>query len=263
MSIALEAASEQRAAQSRDIYVAGNISNSNIFDPADESSKSAVRMMYREMIKWAKEEGADLIVGETMYYFEEAKIALEEIQLAGLPSIINVAIFANGVLRDGVSAQDACRQLAAAGADVVGTNCFHGPQTIRPIVEAIVEATKGHNVCAMPATYRTTAKHPTLFNLPDPLNTAALRHERTFPDALEAQNSNRYETAEFGKFALGLGVKVIGLCCGASVIHHRELAEGLGRKTYLSKYSPDMSKHFLFGDEGVIPASSTQFGSQA
>ncbi len=58
--------------------------------------------MYREMIKWAKEEGADLIVGETMYYFEEAKIALEEIQLAGLPSIINVAIFANGVLRDGV-----------------------------------------------------------------------------------------------------------------------------------------------------------------
>ena len=63
MSIAVEAAKEQRAAQSRDIYVAGNISNSNIFDPADESSKSAVRQMYREMIKWAKEEGADLIVG--------------------------------------------------------------------------------------------------------------------------------------------------------------------------------------------------------
>ena len=166
-------------------------------------------------------------------------------------------------MRDGVSAQDACRQLAAAGADVVGTNCFHGPQTIRPIVEAIVEATKGHNVCAMPATYRTTAEHPTLFNLPDPLNTAVLRHERTFPDALEAQNSNRYETAEFGEFVLGLGVKVIGLCCGASVIHHRQLAESLGRKTYLSRYSPDMSKHFLYGDEKVIPTSSTEFGPQA
>ncbi|MFQ3313930.1 MAG: betaine-homocysteine S-methyltransferase [Aquiluna sp.] len=263
MSIAAEAAREQRVAQSRDIYVAGNISNSNIFDPADESSKSAVRMMYREMINWAKEESADLIVAETMYYFEEAKIALEEIQLAGLASIINVAIFANGALRDGVSAQDACKALAEAGADVVGTNCFHGPQTIRPIVEAIVEATKGHNVCAMPATYRTTAEHPTLFNLPDPLNTAVLRHERTFPDALEAQNSNRYETAEFGELVLGLGVKVIGLCCGASVIHHRQLAESLGRKTYLSRYSPDMSKHFLYGDEKVIPTSSTEFGPQA
>ena len=263
MSIAVEAAREQRVAQSRDIYVAGNISNSNIFDPADESSKSAVRMMYREMINWAKEESADLIVAETMYYFEEAKIALEEIQLAGLASIINVAIFANGALRDGVSAQDACKALAEAGADVVGTNCFHGPLTIRPIVKAIVEATKGHNVCAMPATYRTTAEHPTLFNLPDPLNTAVLRHERTFPDALEAQNSNRYETAEFGEFVLGLGVKVIGLCCGASVIHHRQLAESLGRKTYLSRYSPDMSKHFLYGDEKVIPTSSTEFGPQA
>jgi len=115
----------------------------------------------------------------------------------------------------------------------------------------------------MPATYRTTAKHPTLFNLPDPLNTAHLRHERTFPDALEAQNSNRYETAEFGEFALGLGVKVIGLCCGASVIHHRQLAERLGRETYLSKCSPDMSRHFLYGDEKVIPASSAEFGPQA
>jgi len=132
MAIAVEAANEQRAAQSRDIYVAGNISNSNIFDPADESSKSAVRMMYREMISWAKEEGADLIVAETMYYFEEAKIALEEIQLAGLPSIINVAIFAKGVLRDGVSAQDACRALAEAGADGWELTVFTVPKQYDP-----------------------------------------------------------------------------------------------------------------------------------
>jgi methionine synthase I (cobalamin-dependent) len=49
----------------------------------DESSKDAVRAMYREMIGWAKEEGADLILAETMYFYEEAKIALEEINAAG------------------------------------------------------------------------------------------------------------------------------------------------------------------------------------
>jgi len=263
MTIARQAADEQRVAQGRDIYVAGNISNSNIFDPADESSKIAVRQMYREMIGWAKQEGADLIVAETMYYLEEAQIALEEIQAAGLPSLVNVAVFATGVLRDGVLPADACESLAEAGADVVGTNCFQGPETIRPIVESIVKKTKGSNVCAMPVTYRTTAETPTFFNLPDPRNTALLPHDRTFPDALEAQNSNRYETAEFGEFTLQLGVKVIGLCCGASVIHHRALAEQLGRKTYLSQYSPDMSKHFLYGDKKVIPTNSSQFGSQA
>jgi len=263
MGIARQAAEEQRVAQDRDIYVAGNISNSNIFDPADESSKIAVRQMYREMIGWAKQEGADLIVAETMYYFEEAKIALEEIQAAGLPSVVNVAVFATGVLRDGVLPADACQLLAEAGADVVGTNCFQGPETIRPIVESIVKKTNGSNVCAMPATYRTTTENPTFFNLPDSRNTAVLSHDRTFPDALEAQNSNRYETADFGEFALQLGVKVIGLCCGAGVIHHRELAERLGRRTYLSQYSPDMSKHFLYGDKKVIPTNSSQFESQA
>ena len=263
MSIARQAADEQQVAQGRDIYVAGNISNSNIFDPTDEASKIAVRQMYREMIGWAKQEGADLIVAETMYYFEEAKIALEEIQAAGLPSLINVAVFATGVLRDGVLPAEACQRLAEAGADVVGTNCFHGPWTIRPIVESILEKTPGSKVCAMPATYRTTAENPTMFNLPDTQNTAILPHDGTFPDALEAQNSNRYETAEFAEFALQSGVKVIGLCCGASVIHHRELAEKLGRSTYLSRYSPDMSKHFLYGDKKVIPTNSSQFGSRA
>jgi len=263
MTIAREAATEQRVAQDRDIYVAGNISNSNIFDHADEESKLAVRAMYREMISWAKQEGADLIVAETMYYYEEAKIALEEIHAAGLPAIVNVAVFATGVLRDNFTPAEACRLLAVAGAEVVGTNCFQGPQTIRPIVESILQATKGFNVCAMPATYRTTSEHSSFFNLPDPINTAALPQDRTFPDALEAQNSNRYETAEFAQFANDLGVKVIGLCCGASVIHHRELAERLGRRTYLSQYSPDMSNHFLYGDKKVIPTNSSQFGSKA
>ena len=68
MRIAQRAAGEAREELGRDVFVAGNISNSNIFDPNDESSKDAVRAMYREMIGWAKEEGADLILAETMYF---------------------------------------------------------------------------------------------------------------------------------------------------------------------------------------------------
>ena len=263
MRIAQKVAAEEREIQGRDIWVAGNISNSNIFDPEDPSTADAVRAMYREMVGWAKEEGADLILAETLYFYEEAAIALEEIKAAGLPAIINVAVFATGELRDGVSPAEAAKRLAAAGADVVGTNCFQGPNTIRPILKDIIDAVGDHHVCAMPGTFRTTEEHTTFFNLPDPANTATLPHERTFPDALEAQNSNRYETGEFGEYAASLGVKVIGLCCGASVIHHRELAERLGKKPYLSQYSPDMSKHFMYGSDSSLPEVATSFRDKA
>lgn len=263
MQIAKKVAAEERETLGRDIFVAGNISNSNIFDPDDPATADQVRAMYREMVGWAKEEGADLILAETMYFFEEATIALEEIKAAGLPAIVNVAVFASGELRDGISPAEAAKRLAEAGADVVGTNCFQGPQTIRPIVKEIVEAVGGHHVCAMPGTFRTTDEHTTFFNLPDAGNTATLPHERTFPDSLEAQNSNRYETAEFGQYAHSLGVKVIGLCCGGSVIHHRELSERLGKPSYLSKYSPDLTKHFMFGSDSSLPDVATSFREQA
>lgn len=263
MKIAKKVAAEESKALGRDVWVAGNISNSNIYDPEDPATADQVRQMYREMVGWAKEEGADLILAETMYFYEEAKIALEEIKAAGLPAIINVAVFATGELRDGVSPADAAKKLADAGADVVGTNCFQGPNTIRPILQSIKDAVGDHPVCGMPGTFRTTDEHTTFFNLPDAANTATLPHDRTFPDALEAQNSNRYETAEFGEFAHKLGAKVIGLCCGGSVIHHRELSERLGKKTYLGKYSPDMSKHFMYGNDSSLPEVATSFGSQA
>jgi len=263
LRIAKSVAEEQSEQLGRKVFLAGNISNSNIFDPEDASSKEKVRQMYREMVGWAKEEGAELIVAETMYYYEEAKIALEEIQAVGLPSIVNVAVFATGELRDGVSPEDACKLLAEAGANVVGTNCFQGPNTIRPILERISASVGDHPICGMPGTYRTTDEHTTFFNLPDQGNTAVLPNERTFPDALESQNSNRYETAEFGEFAASLGAKVIGLCCGASVIHHRELSEKLGKQTYLSKYSPDISKHFMYGTDSSLPKHVTGYGNQA
>ena len=85
MSIAREAASEQRAAQSRDIYVAGNISNSNIFDPTDESSKSAVRQMYREMIKWAKEEALTLLSAKLCTTSKKRRLPSKKFNSQGSP----------------------------------------------------------------------------------------------------------------------------------------------------------------------------------
>ena len=46
-----------------------------------------MRAQFDEQIGWAKEEGVDLIIGETFEYLAEAQIALEAIQAAGLPSL--------------------------------------------------------------------------------------------------------------------------------------------------------------------------------
>ena len=60
---------------------------------------------------------------------------------------------------------------------------------------------------------------------------------------------NRYEIAEFGREAFALGVRYLGVCCGAGPHHIRGLAETLGRRPPASRFSPDMSKHILFGTD--------------
>ena len=52
---------------------------------------------------------------------------------------------------------------------------------------------------------------------------------RPFPTALEPFMCNRYEMAEFAKDAQAAGVGYIGICCGAGPHHVRAMAEALGR----------------------------------
>ena len=61
---------------------AGNICNTNVFDPADQASHKAVRAMFEEQVGWAVDAGVDFIIGETFSYAEEALIALESIKEA-------------------------------------------------------------------------------------------------------------------------------------------------------------------------------------
>ena len=52
--------------------------------------------------------------------------------------------------------------------------------------------------------------------------------------------------------ALALGVRYLGVCCGAAPHHIRAVAEAAGKTPPASRYSPDMSKHsFLGTDPGI------------
>ncbi|PBB04612.1 MULTISPECIES: homocysteine S-methyltransferase family protein [Salimicrobium] len=242
--------------------VAGNVSNTNIFDPEDEKSKTQVREMFREMVGWCKEEGVDFVNGETFYYHEEALIALEEIRRAELPAVITLGLMGENILRDGYTVEESCACLEENGALVVGMNCFRGPDTMQPYVEKIRRKVKGY-VGALPIPYRTTEEHPTFFNLPDGGCSCTLPTETTFPTSLDPLYHNRYELAAWAKKAKNDGVNYIGLCCGSSPAMLRAVAEAAGVETVHSIYSPDMHKHFLFGDEESLNEANLAYRTKA
>jgi betaine-homocysteine S-methyltransferase len=242
--------------------MAGNISNSNIWDPADPQRQGEVRDMFREMVGWAVEGGADMIIGETFYYAGEALAALEIAKESGLPVVLTIAPMAQNAMADGVGIVETCRRLEQGGADVVGMNCFRGPQTMLPWLREIRAAVSCH-VGALPVPYRTTEAEPTFFNLSDPSASVPSPHGRTFPTALDPLYANRYEIDAFAREANEIGISYLGVCCGASPMLIRQVAEAVGRTTEASRFSEKMENHFLYGDNERLPEHIVALGDNA
>ncbi|MDA7480336.1 homocysteine S-methyltransferase family protein [Candidatus Pelagibacter ubique] len=243
--------------------MAGNISNSNIWKHNDPQSQKEVEGMFTEMIGWAVEEGADMLIGETFYYAEEAFKALEIMKKTGLPTVLTISPMGENKMRDGKSVVDTCKELEQRGADVVGLNCFRGPATMFPFLKEIRKAVKCH-VGALPIPYRTSEDYPTFFNLPDRSNCACPSpHGRTFPTALDPHFCNRYEIGKFAKDAYELGINYLGVCCGANPMLIREVAESIGLTVPASKYRENMENHFMYGKNKRIPKHMTEYGDKA
>jgi len=245
----------KKVARSTGTLLAGDICNTSIYDPADGKAQKQVRRIFDEQIAWAADAGADFIVAETYSFGGEALLALEAIVRSGRPSVITLAIPRDGTTREGWTVADACRRLEAAGADVVGLNCARGPATTIPLLREIRAAVKCH-VAALPVPYRTTNAEPVFQSLTDP----SCPDNRAFPTGLDSFLCNRYEIADFAKEAFGLGARYLGVCCGAGPHHVRSMAEALGRRPPASRYSPDMSKHILFGSDKRLWKENLEYG---
>jgi betaine-homocysteine S-methyltransferase len=234
---------------------AGDLSNTNVFTDDDESA-NAVRRMFEEQTGWAVEAGVDFMIAETFSYVAEALIALDVIKQTGLPAVVTLALHREAVTREGLTPAEAARRLEAAGADVVGLNCIRGPRTMLPHVASIRDAVSCH-VAALPVPYRTHDKEPTFQSLRDPEFDG-----RPFPTALDPFTCNRHELADFGAEALELGVRYLGVCCGAGPHHIRSLAEAVGRTPAASRYTADMSKHAYLGTDPTLRRENQEFAEQ-
>jgi betaine-homocysteine S-methyltransferase len=249
LSIAREVAKETGT------LLAGDFSNTNLY-AEDGTSRKTVRAMFDEQVGWAAEAGADLLIGETFSYVGEALIAVEAMRSSGLPTVVTMVFHQEPVTRDGFTAAETAKRLEAAGADVVGLNCGRGPRTMLPLLKE-VRAAVDCEVAALPVPYRTTPEQPTMQSLRDPSTDV-----RPFPTALDPFTCTRFEMADFAREAQALGVRYLGVCCGAGPHHIRSVAEALGRKPPASRYSPDMSKHAFLGSDPTLKKDNRDYAGR-
>jgi betaine-homocysteine S-methyltransferase len=246
-----------RVAADTGTLLAGNVCNTNVYDPADPASAERVRAMFTEQVGWAAEAGVDYVIGETFGFLGEALIALEVVREAGLPAVITLNLHDVPATREGMALPEAMRRLAGAGAAVVGLNCGRGPATMLPLLPELVAAADVP-VAALPVPYRTDPAHPHFQGLVD--EAYPLPSGRPFPTALDPFTCNRYEIADFTRAAADAGVRYLGLCCGAAPHHVRAMAETLGRTPPASRYSEDMSRHVYFGTDPTLAQHNLEYG---
>ena len=230
-----------------DLLVCGDVANTNIYDPNDKKSHSECQKMYEEQVAWAKEARVDFIVAETINWTEEMKIALKAIKDEGLIAVTNFSIKKGDKTREGHTPGDACKMMEDLGADVVGLNCYRGPNMTMKLLPEIREKVSCH-VAALPVPYRTTEEQPGFLNQTDH-GCDCIPGGNAFPVALDNLYCNRFEMAEFAKECEKQKINLIGICCGAEPHHVREMAVALGRKPIAYKYYPNMSRHFLHGTD--------------
>jgi betaine-homocysteine S-methyltransferase len=206
----------RQAAAEGDALVAGNLSLTWVYDPADPSSVNRVREMFDRQLEVMTDEGIDLVIGETFSWVGEALIALERARATGLPVVITMSYEKEPRSYERESAGDNARQLRDAGADVVGVNCLRDPERTLPIAAEMRSAVDGF-VAAQPVAFRVSDEQPDFTSLPG------------FPFALDPHQLPRQAMGVFATRARDLGIDYIGSCCGSVAAHIRAMAQALGR----------------------------------
>ena len=230
-----------------DLMVCGDVANTNIYDPKDPSTLKQCQKMYEEQVYWAKEAGVDFIVAETINWTGEMKIALEAIKKENMIAVTNFAIPRGGVTREGYTPAEACKMMEDNGADVVGLNCYRGPEMTMKYLDEIRKNVSCH-VAALPVPYRTTEEEPGFLNISDH-NCNCIPGNNAFPVALDNLYCNRFEMGEFAKECFEKNINFIGICCGAEAHHVRQMSMAIGKKPISMKYIPNMDKHFHHGND--------------
>ena len=210
----------RKVAAEGDALVAGNLSLTWAYDPADPKSADHVRALFDRQLRDQLDAGPpDFWIGETFSYTGEALLFVECAKATGLP-VMATMCFERLPARsyEGDTPGESAKRLADAGADIVGVNCLNGPTQQLPIAVEMVDAVAGAvPVASQPVGYATTDDSADFTSWPD------------FPYGLTPKTLARAELGAFAADARDAGVRYIGSCCGSVAEHVRAMAKMIGK----------------------------------
>lgn len=165
-----------------------------------ELSLSAIQYHTEIQVDTLIESGVDGLLFETYYDLTELiRVITQTRQNYDIPIIAQLTASNTNYLRDGTEINDALQQIVAAGANVVGLNCHHGPHHMKHSFSHIALPKKAYLSCYPNASLLDLDQH-------------------TFKYSDNAQY--------FGNTAQQLiqeGVRLIGGCCGTTPEHIRHI----------------------------------------
>ena len=203
-------ASLAREVAGDDIFVAGSMGpTGELMQPMGELTYEAAIDAFAEQAKALADGGVDLFLIETMSDLNEVKAAVEGCQrVSALPIAATMTFDTNYHTMMGVSPAQAMQELAAMGVKIIGANCGNGPDEIRRVIrEMLAVRPEGVYVYAQSNAGLPHYDHGHI-------------HYDGTPDVM----------ADLALELAGLGVDIIGACCGSTPEHIRAMNEALHTK---------------------------------
>lgn len=208
-NIAAAVSLAREAAGDRAILAGSTGPLGELIEPYGELTASDARAAFREQYRALRENGVRVLLIETMMSLDEATLALECAVETGF-DVIGVSMTFEPTKHGprtafGVSPTQAAKELIAAGAQIVGSNCGSGFDTMRHVAREFLDAS------SVPVLIQPNAGIP--------LGGAA---GPVYPETAES----------FGAFLAQLsemGVRLLGGCCGAEPEHIAAAARHLRR----------------------------------
>jgi methionine synthase / methylenetetrahydrofolate reductase(NADPH) len=198
-------AREARDAATREVLIAGSMGPLGIGVQARHPEPDEILAIFREQALALEERGVDLFILETFSYIEEVVLAVDAIRsFSGLPIVAQLTYSEEGTIFGDMRAPAVAALLRNKNVQMIGANCTLGPQALLPILQELASV-DDLRVSAMP-------------------NAGFPKREG---DRIVYPKSSPEYFALFAREAAGLGVRILGGCCGTTPAHIKAMAEAV------------------------------------
>ena len=183
-----------------DVLVAGSMGPlGTLIKPYGPLESEEVKATFAEQAKALADGGADLLLIETMFSFEETTAAYEGARsTTDLPIVVSFSYDRGTRSMMGVKPKDVMKRYSEMGADVVGANCGNTLANMEIIIKEYADTIPNFPIWAKP-------------------NAGIPRMDIQTEQAIYDMGPD--DMATFAKKYVALGAKIVGGCCGSTPEH--------------------------------------------